>query len=188
MKKLLLICSLVLSLPALAQSDSIPKTGGATAAYTVPQPVVRLGYLSYDSALKAMPQYAIVQKQMADLREAYQQELSRVEEEFNQKYEAFLEGQRDFPRTILLKRQTELQQLMQHNIDFKAQSLRDLRQAEEDAMKPLRLQLNGVLATLARERGLALVINTDGNACPFIDPTMGQDIQEEVIHLLQDAK
>jgi outer membrane protein len=126
-----------------------------------------------------MPKYAIVQQQMTELRAAYQAELQRVENEFNQKYEAFLEGQRDFPRTILLKRQNELQQLMQQNLEFKAQGQRDLQRAEAEAMKPLHDRLNEVLATIARKRGYALIINTDANACPFIDPALGEDIQVE---------
>jgi len=176
MKRLLLSLALLLSLSAFAQEDS-----------TSLQPVQPIfGYLSYSQTLQAMPDYAIVQQKMADLRAAYETELKRVEEEFNKKYEAFLDGQRDFPRTILLKRQTELQQLMQRNIDFKAQAQRELQQAETEAMQPLRQRLNQVLATLARECRYAIIINTDANACPFIDPLLGKDIQDEVNAIVEE--
>ena len=111
--------------------------------------------------------------------------MQRVEDDFNQKYESFLEGQKDFPRTILLKRQNELQELMQRNIEFKAKARQELKDAETEAMKPLKTKLNEALANVARKQGLALVINTDANACPFIDPTMGVDLQEEVAKLLK---
>ena len=80
--------------------------------------VLRFGFLSYESALKSTPEYGEVQMKMDSLRSAFQAELQRVEEEFNRKYEDFLEGQKDFPRTILLKRQTELQEMLQKNIQF----------------------------------------------------------------------
>ena len=169
------------SIPSSARPAETPDAAGVF----IPQ-LPKFGYLSYDSALRAMPQYAIVRQRLADLRQAYQLELSRVEQEFNEKYEAFLEGQRDFPRTILLKRQTELQQLMQRNVEFKAQGRLDLQKAEEEAMRPLRQRLNEALATLARGRGLALIINTDSNACPFIDPDLGEDVQEAVSILLSE--
>jgi outer membrane protein len=51
-------------------------------------------------------------------------------------------------------------------------------------MEPLRAKLNEAIATVAREKKLALVVNTDANACPFIDPEMGIDIQEPVILML----
>ena len=49
-----------------------------------------------------------------------------MEDEFNRKYEDFLEGQRDFPQTILQKRQLELQQLMEKNIEFRTSSSRSM--------------------------------------------------------------
>ena len=144
---------------------------------------IRFGYLSYQQALQAMPQYALVQKQMAELRHQYEAELQRVTNEFNRKYEEFLEGQREFPKTILQKRQTELQELMTRNVTFKEESLKQLADAEREALAPLKIRLAETVARIANERGLALVVNTDSDACPFIDPTIGEDINT----LVQDA-
>ena len=146
---------------------------------------LRFGYLSYEQALRSMPQYAVVQQQMADLRAQYQAETKRVEEEFNLKYEEFLEGQRDFPKTILQKRQTELQELMEKNIAFRDESRRQLAAAEQEAMQPLKTRLHEVIAEIASRQQLALVINTDANACPFINPAMGVNIGELVTSLLE---
>ena len=143
------------------------------------------GYLSYDSVLKSMPDYAIVQKQMDDLRAQYQAETKRVEEEFNRKYEEFLDGQRDFPKTILQKRQSELQELMERNIAFRERSLQELAEAEKQAMAPLRIRLIETLGRIGRERGFAFIVDTDQKALPFINPAMGIDITELVTTLLQ---
>lgn len=142
------------------------------------------GYLSYDSVLVSMPEYATTQHRLQELRNAYESELKRVEDEFNTKYEAFLEGQREFPRTILLKRQNELQEIIQRNVAFKQQSLQELEQAREEAMKPLRAQLDTAIARVAREHGFALVVNTDSHACPWIAPELGEDITAEVQKVL----
>ena len=143
----------------------------------------RFGYLSYEQALKSMPQYAIMKKQLADLEAQYQAETKRVEDEFNRKYEEFLEGQREFPKTILQKRQVELQELMEKNIAFKEEGRQELAAAEEEMTAPIKTSLSETIAKIAKERGLAFVLNTDSNACPFIDPTMGEDINT----LVQDA-
>lgn len=188
--RFLVLCfSIVLSLCSMAQEESTPFVSQPPLPSAAPapgqeaQPVapfISIGYLSYDSALHAMPGYALAQARLDGLRQAYEAEMKRVEAEFNEKYEAFLDGLKDYPRTILLKRQTELQQLMQQNLDFKRQGLDDLRQAGEEAMRPLRDMLSLAIAAVARQKGLAVVVNTDANACPFIDPEMGLDIQEEV--------
>ena len=143
----------------------------------------RFGYLSYDAVLQSMPEYALVQQNMTKLREQYQAETLRIKDEFNRKYEEFLDGQRDFPKTILQKRQSELQELMEKNITFKENSQAELAQAEKEAMAPLRIRLIELLGKIGRERGYAFIIDTDKTALPFINPAMGDDINQ----LVKDA-
>ena len=164
-RTLILICALI-ALNAQAQNDS--------------SQVFRFGYLSYKAAIERMAEYAVVQQQMEDLRAQYQAETLRVEDEFNRKYEEFLDGQREFPRTILQKRQTELQELMEKNIKFKEQSRQELEDAERQAMEPLRIRLIELLSTIGRERGYAFVYDTDTKALPFINPAQGEDISQMV--------
>ena len=144
---------------------------------------LKFGFLSYEAALQSMPDYTLVQKNLADLKAQYQTEAKRVEDEFNRKYEEFLEGQREFPKTILQKRQSELQELMQKNIAFKQQGLDELAKAEQEAMAPLRIKLIEALGKIGRERGYAFIVDTDQKALPFINPAMGEDINQTV----QDA-
>ena len=143
----------------------------------------RFGYLSYEAAIQSMPEYDTVQQQMKALQEQYQAETLRVEDEFNRKYEDFLDGQRDFPRTILQKRQSELQELMEKNIRFKEQSRLELAEAERQAMAPLRIRLIELLSTIGRERGYAFIYDTDTKALPFLNISFGEDINQ----LVQDA-
>ncbi|WP_288276905.1 OmpH family outer membrane protein [uncultured Prevotella sp.] len=169
MKKFLLVIFACIAMAAQAQDNA---------------PALKFGYLSYDLALKSMKEYATVQMRMDSLRSAFNAEMQRVEGEFNRKYEDFLDGQKDFPRTILLKRQTELQEMLQKNVAFKQQSVQEMKDTEAQLMAPLRIHLNEAIATIAREQGLALVINTDANACPFIEPAMGVDVNELVVKKL----
>ena len=145
-----------------------------------------IGFLSYDSALVSMPEYAIAQQQIAQTRQAYDDEMKRVEKEFNDKYEEFLENRKDYPRTILLKRQTELQELLEKNIAFKNQSRQELQQIERQILAPLRIRLNETIATIARQQQLTMVVNTDSNACPFIEPMQSVDLNETVIRALRN--
>ena len=65
------------------------------------QTTLKFGYFSFDDAMKQMPDYAVVQHNINDLQAKYDAETKRVEDEFNKKYEQFLDGQRDFAPTIL---------------------------------------------------------------------------------------
>ena len=147
MKKLFLLIVLgVLSLTANAQT--------------------RFGYFSFDNVLKSMPDYVIAQRSIDDLRQKYDAEMKRAEDEFNSKYEEFLDVQKDLVPAILRKRQAELQEMMQKNINFKNESQRLLKQAEADAFAPVKNKLYNALTKVGQAQGYAFILNTDGDACP----------------------
>lgn len=159
MKKLFLLIVLgVLSLTANAQT--------------------RFGYFSFDNVLKSMPGYVMAQRSIDDLRQKYDAEMKRAEDEFNSKYEEFLDVQKDLVPAILRKRQAELQEMMQKNINFKNESQRLLKQAEADAFAPVKNKLYNALTKVGQAQGYAFILNTDGDACPYVNPEMGEDATE----------
>ena len=159
MKKLFLLIVLgVLSLTANAQT--------------------RFGYFSFDNVLKSMPDYVMAQRSIDDLRQKYDAEMKRAEDEFNSKYEEFLDVQKDLVPAILRKRQAELQEMMQKNINFKNDSQRLLKQAEADAFAPVKNKLYNALTKVGQAQGYAFILNTDGDACPYVNPEMGEDATE----------
>lgn len=158
MKKLILFLLLLATMPAMAQGE------------------LKFGFLSYNIVMQAMPEYAAMQNSMAELREKYEAEQKRVENDFNKKYEEFLDGQKSFPKTILQKRQSELQEMLDKNVAFKKESQRLLKQAEEDAMAPIQARLATALDTIGKERGFAFIVNTDEKVALWLNPTLGEDI------------
>ena len=159
MKKLFLLIVLgVLSLTANAQT--------------------RFGYFSFDNVLKSMPDYVMAQRSIDDLRQKYDAEMKRAEDELNSKYEEFLDVQKDLVPAILRKRQAELQEMMQKNINFKNESQRLLKQAEADAFAPVKNKLYNALTKVGQAQGYAFILNTDGDACPYVNPEMGEDATE----------
>ena len=172
MKKVTLVLVMALmSLMSYAQQDAVP--------------VMKYGYLSYDSVFQAMPEYATMQANLQTLREKYEAEQKRVEDDFNKKYEEFLDGQASFPKSILQKRQSELQDMLDKNIAFKKEGQRLLSQAEAEAKAPLKQRLADALKQVGEARGYAFILNTDGNVAPWLNAAMGEDVTETVKELLK---
>lgn len=146
---------------------------------------LRFGYISYQTALKAMAGYAAAGRQMEELKAKYEAEARRAADEFNAKYEDFLEGQAGFPESIRRKRQSELQELLQRNVAFRAETDRLLKAAERDIYAPLHRRLRQAIRTVGRQNGYAFVINIDANACPFIDSAQGDNVTLMVIDMLK---
>lgn len=188
MRKFLFLLVVFLPLSAIAQTEPSPSVSARRQPQTAVRPTAgqpSFGYLSYDSVFRAMPDYAIASRQVEGLKAKYDAEMKRVENDFNEKYEEFLEGQRDFPQTILQKRQSELQELLDKNILFKEESRRLLKSAEKDIFTPLHARLAAELKAIGRERGYSFIINTDNNACPFINPEQGEDIGRLVLERMK---
>lgn len=160
MRRLLLI--LLTLVPALAASAQ--------------QTQVKYGYFSYQEAFTSMPDYAVCHRKIEDLRIKYDEEMKRVEDEFNTKYELFLEGQRDFAPSILQKRQAELQDLIEKNMAFREEAKRLLAEAEKETYAPLRQKLSEVLRGIGDARGYLFILNTDSDAVPYMSMACGEDI------------
>lgn len=155
------------------------QNGGASVSPSYQQAngmTLHFGYFSFEEVFHTMPGYAIAKHNVEDLRTKYDAETKRVEDEFNQKYEEFLEGQRTFAPSILAKRQAEIRDLMEKNIAFKAEAQRLLKQAEEEAYAPLKAKIKAALQKIGKAKGLAFVLDTDRNAVPYMDASMAEDI------------
>ena len=146
---------------------------------------LRYGYLSVDSVLHSLPDYTIAKHKLSDLKAKYDAEMKRVEDEFNTKYQFFLQDQQELAPSILQKRQAELQELMDKNVAFKAKARQLLQEAEEEAMSPIRDKVNTAIRLVGEKRGLAFVLNTDNNAAPFLNPPFGEDITAAVLQMAQ---
>ena len=111
--------------------------------------------------------------------------MKRVEDDFNKKYEEFLDGQKNFPKTILQKRQSELQEMLDKNIAFKNESQRMLNEMEAQLLLTVNQLLKTAVEQVGKQRGYAFILNTDADALPWLNPEMGEDVTEEVKAFLQ---
>lgn len=148
---------------------------------------IQFGYLSYSQVIKEMPEYDQAMRELQTLKAKYDEEAVRGEAEFQKKFVDFLQGQKDFPQTIMQKRQAELQSLMDNGVAFRVQVQGLLAQAEKDLVAEVQKKLNRVLLEIGVEYGYGFILNTDDNACPYINPVIGVDVTELVRRKLGTA-
>lgn len=171
MKQILLpLVFMLMPVAASAQQSAHPQVSAPV------EKSLRFGYFSYEEVLHTMPGYAIAKHNMDDLRAKYDAETKRAEDEFNAKYEEFLDGQRSFAPSILEKRQAELRELMAKNVTFKAEAVRLLQQADADAYAPLKAQIDAAVQKVGKVKGLAFILDTDKGAFPYVNALCGEDV------------
>lgn len=157
----------------------------ATAASVATPAGPRYGYCSLNTLVQSRPEYVKAQAELKKLREKYEQEALYNETEFRRQYSEYLNGQKDFPQTILLKRQRDLQDLMDKGITFRLEADSLLKQAEVDLLQPIRTRVEGVIRMVAMERGYEYVVNTDLGAYLYLDATLSEDMTLYVEQRLQ---
>ena len=148
-------------------------------------PVFKFAYFSYEKVLHAMADYAAATRSLNELKAKYDAETKRSVDDFNSRYEDFLDVQRKLEPSILRKRQAELEELMDRNITFRKESERLLKKAEEDLYAPVRGKLDATVREMGKESGYAFILNTDDNSLPFASPSMGEDITDALIAVLK---
>ena len=177
MRKFLLLTTVLLSisLSSKAQADDM------TAIVQKPY----FGYLSYDSVMRAMPEYASAMSSYESLKTTYDNEMKRSEQDFNKQFKEYVDGQKSFPENIMLKRQKELQQLMDQSLQFKNEAEQLLTQAKAELMAPVYERLQQVIEAIGVERGYDFILNTDNHATPFVNKSQGEDINGVAISRLR---
>lgn len=142
---------------------------------------LKIGYFSYDAVLKATHDYVSAKASIENLRNQYDAEIQLAQKDFNEKYENFIENLNGMASAIREKRQSELQSILERNIAFKQESERLLAKAEEEALAPLRNKLDNAIKALGSENNFIVILNTDNNAVPYINPMIGEDVTDLLI-------
>ena len=140
----------------------------------------KIGYFSYKAILEDMPDYVTAMLGVETLRKQYDEELKAASDEFNEKYELFLDQQNMLDEPIKQKRQADLQSLLDRNTQFRNESRRLLRQAEQDALAPVKQKLNKAIQSVGYSGAFLLIVNTDSEACPYIDSNSAEDVTAKI--------
>lgn len=175
--------SLLVSLSAVAQ-ETLEAQTTQNPQQSTPY-AFQFGYFSFDEVFRSSGEYAIAQRSLSDLRAKYAAEQKRAEDEFNKKYEEFLDEQSSFAPNIREKRQAELEEIMKKNMAFRQESERLLKEAEASALNPLRERITSAAQRIGTESGYAFILNTDNNAVPFISINYGVDITAQLKKMFQ---
>lgn len=183
MKRLILcfcfaICS-VLSFAQIVEDNTTSHTSDTVETpATAPAEVVRVryGFCSRSQLVLLLPEYTKAVQEITRLREQFEKEVEYNEAEFRRQYTEYLNGQKDFPQAILLKRQRDLQTSMENGIAFRMEGDSLLRAAEENIMEPLRRRVDDAIRAVGTERNLDYIVDTDKDAFVFLRPELSEDI------------
>ncbi|MCM1448338.1 MAG: OmpH family outer membrane protein [Bacteroides sp.] len=169
-----------------AQAEESMQTDTVTQSQTQQQRprVFVMGQINSNVILPRMPQYLAMLESLKSLKEQYEAEAKKSENDFQRKFEEFMQGQKDFPKTILDKRQNELQIMLETNAEFRIKAQKLLAEAERSMLADVKAELAEAVAIVAQEKGVSIVYDLDDGSVPYIVQGLAADLTVAVMHHL----
>lgn len=180
----LLVCVALSCFSVKAQDVASDSTQQQAVDSTVVKETIRFGYISYSEVLQSMPEYEKALADIDTIKAQYDKEVKISEAELNRRFTEYVEDQKSLPENILLKRQKEIQMLIEQSVQFRDEAQRLLAKAKDEIMQAVHRRLNEALAKVGKDRSYAFILNTDNNSCPFVNPEQGEDATDAVLFVL----
>ena len=163
MKKLIIFLLMMLPLGVFAQESKI-------------------AIVNTQEVIQAMPEFATMQKQMADMEAKYKNEMQVMQDEYNKKYSDFVAQQDSLTENIKMRRMQELQDSEQRTQNFIQISQQDFQKKQGELFTPIQDKLKNAIKAVGDEKGYTYILdpqivlyqgNTAVDATQFVKAKLG---------------
>ena len=163
MKKLIIFLLMMLPLGVFAQES-------------------KFAIVNTQEVIQAMPEFATMQKQMADMEAKYKNEMQVMQDEYNRKYSDFVAQQDSLTENIKMRRMQELQDMEQRTQNFIQISQQDFQKKQGELFTPIQDKLKNAIKAVGDEKGYTYILdpqivlyqgNTAVDATQFVKAKLG---------------
>ena len=163
MKKLIIFLLMMLPLGVFAQESKI-------------------AIVNTQEVIQAMPEFATMQIQMADMEAKYKNVMQVMQDEYNKKYSDFVAQQDSLTENIKMRRMQELQDMEQRTQNFIQISQQDFQKKQGELFTPIQDKLKNAIKAVGDEKGYTYILdpqivlyqgNTAVDATQFVKAKLG---------------
>ena len=140
----------------------------------------KFGHIRSQEILIVMPEYTKAQTDIETMRKQYEEEMKRVEQEFQKKFTAFQQEQANLPKNILERRQKELQELNERGMQMQQDAQQQLQQSWMQMLEPIAKKIDDAIKAVGQEGGYVFIFDLNATQIPFINETYATDVTSAV--------
>ena len=140
----------------------------------------KFGHIRSQEILIVMPEYTKAQADIQTMQKQYEDDMKRVEQEFQKKFTAFQEEQANLPKNILERRQKELQELNERAMQMQQDAQQDLQQSWMEMLEPIAKKIDDAIKAVGQEGGYVFIFDLNATQIPFINETYATDVTSSV--------
>lgn len=136
----------------------------------------KFGHVNSFEVIQSMPEYDKAMLDLQNLQKQYTDEIKRAEEEFNRKYQEYVQQQDSLPRNIAERRQKELQDLMERGQQFQQEVQENLQKAQSDMTTPIIKKVEDAIIAVGQEGGYIYIFDLSRTPIPFVNDKQSIDV------------
>ena len=142
------------------------------------QTTIKIGTVNLDEVMQAMPETSVLEKELANKTTTFQNTAKSMQEEFQTKYQAYVEQHDSLDELTLSVREDELRSLQQRAEQYQQASYQQIQQYREQQLAMINEKLLKAMRTVAdRDKYTAVFPVTDAF---YFSPTQTTDITSAV--------
>ncbi|MBR5204699.1 MAG: OmpH family outer membrane protein [Bacteroidaceae bacterium] len=140
----------------------------------------KFGHIRSQEILLVMPEYTKAQTDIEVMRKQYEDDMKRVEDEFQKKFTAFQQEQANLPKNILERRQKELQELSERGMQMQQDAQQELQQSWMEMLEPIAKKIDDAIKAVGQEGGYVFIFDLNATQIPFVNETYATDVTSAV--------
>jgi outer membrane protein len=141
---------------------------------------LKFGHINSSRLLSIMPEREAAQKTLQVEAQKLGEELEKLNVEYNNKLQKYVEEQDTLSNVLRQLRERELRELQVRIQEFQTGAQEDLQQREMELIQPIFEKIEKTISEVARERGLIYVFDLDANAVLYFS-----DASEDILPFVQ---
>ncbi|MDD2436182.1 MAG: OmpH family outer membrane protein [Massilibacteroides sp.] len=140
MKKLVVLLFLILPMGVFAQE-------------------VKIAFVKTQEIFMAMPEVSTMESQLADLNEKYKVELKQMQDEYTNKYSAYVAQQDSLTENIKLRRMQEIDDIRSRMDNFVQVAQQDVQKKQQELLQPIQQKLHDAIQSVGNEKGYTYIVD-----------------------------
>lgn len=141
---------------------------------------MKFGHINAMEIISAMPEYTKAQNDLKALSDQLGKELQRTQEEFNKKYQEFMQTKDSLPANIAERRQKELEDMMQRQQQFQEKAQQDMEKAQNDLMAPIYKKLDDAIKSVGATEGVVYIFDLARTPIPYVNESQSANLNAKV--------
>lgn len=141
---------------------------------------LKFGHINAMEIISAMPEYTKAQNDLKALSDQLGKELQRTQEEFNKKYQEFMQTKDSLPANIAERRQKELEDMMQRQQQFQEKAQQDMEKAQNDLMAPIYKKLDDAIKSVGASEGVVYIFDLARTPIPYVNESQSTNLNAKV--------